>query len=139
MPVVTGARQTGKSTLLRHVFPQAAYVTLDDPLTRQAALDDPRTFLARAPQLIIDEIQSLPELLPHIISLIEIKQTATPRAEHFKTIKNLFPLFPNATGYVCSLTAQEETFSANLFSVPFHALIKKVFPEFPENEHGTCA
>jgi predicted AAA+ superfamily ATPase len=365
--VVTGARQTGKSTLLRHAFPRAAYVTLDDPLTRQAALEDPRTFLARAPQLIIDEIQSLPELLPHIkiavdadrhahghflltgsqvfplmsgigeslagraaiyhlrpfscaemrwdtdtpqtcfqkifngfypeilahsadsrrffssyvqtylerdirlltavhdlrlfqafvellaarvgallnlneiakevgvsfptarrwlsllestgivfllrpfsrnitrrvtkspklyfgdtglvtwllrypnaetlqigphsgalfenlvilellkhrdnhalnyefffyrdssaneidlvldagvsLSLIEIKQTATPRAEHFKTIKNLFPLFPNATGYVCSLTAAEETFSANLFSIPFHTLIEKI-------------
>jgi len=64
--VLTGARQTGKSTLLRHIFPEADYVTLDDPLTRQAAQEDPRTFLARASQIIVDEIQRFPELLPRI-------------------------------------------------------------------------
>lgn len=64
--VVTGARQTGKSTVLQHVFSDALYLSLDDPLTRKAAQDDPRTFLKRAPQIIIDEIQYVPELLSYI-------------------------------------------------------------------------
>jgi predicted AAA+ superfamily ATPase len=62
------------------------------------------------------------------LSLVEIKQTATPRAGHFKTIKKLLPLFPKATGYVCSLTGEEEPVSAGLFSIPFHALAEKVCP-----------
>jgi uncharacterized protein len=77
--VVTGARQTGKSTLLQHTFPDATYVTLDDPLVRRAAREDPRTFLARAPQLIIDEIQQLPELLPYIKIAVDEDRRANGR------------------------------------------------------------
>ena len=64
--VLTGPRQTGKSTLLQKVFPKHAYLTLDDPLIRKSAHDDPRFFLSRSPRAIIDEIQYLPELLPFI-------------------------------------------------------------------------
>lgn len=77
--VVIGARQTGKSTLLLHLFPQAEYLTLDDPLTRQAAQEDPRTFLTRAPQMIIDEIHNLPELLPYIKIAVDAKRQANGR------------------------------------------------------------
>ena len=69
--VLTGARQTGKSTLLQHLFPNVPYVTLDDPFTRQAAQDDPRSFLAQAPRLVIDEIQQAPDLLPHVKVLVD--------------------------------------------------------------------
>ncbi len=69
--VLTGARQTGKSTLLQHLFPNVAYVTLDDPFTRQAAHEDPRSFLAQAPRLVIDEIQQAPDLLPHVKVLVD--------------------------------------------------------------------
>ncbi len=65
--LVTGARQVGKSTLLRSVLPEAAYVTLDDPGQREFAQTDPRGFLAsyREP-LIIDEVQYAPGLFPFI-------------------------------------------------------------------------
>ena len=69
--VLTGARQTGKSTLLKHLFPNVAYVTLDDPFTRQAAQEDPRSFLTQAPRLVIDEIQHAPDLLPHVKVLVD--------------------------------------------------------------------
>ncbi len=69
--VLTGARQTGKSTLLQHLFPNVAYATLDDPFTRQAAQEDPRSFLAQAPRLVIDEIQHVPDLLPHVKVLVD--------------------------------------------------------------------
>ena len=65
--LITGPRQAGKSTLLRHALKKYAYVTLDDPLSRQMARDDPELFLANhPPPVIVDEIQYAPELLPHI-------------------------------------------------------------------------
>lgn len=66
--LVTGARQVGKTSLLRHASePGRRYVTLDDPLLVQLARTDPALFLARfPPPVLIDEIQYAPELLPHI-------------------------------------------------------------------------
>lgn len=66
--LVTGQRQVGKTTLLKHIAePGRNYVTLDDPLQRRLALEDPELFLERfeAP-VIIEEIQYAPSLLPHI-------------------------------------------------------------------------
>lgn len=66
--LVTGARQVGKTTLLRELCePERSYVTLDDPLVLGLARDDPALFLQRfSPPLLIDEIQYAPELLPYI-------------------------------------------------------------------------
>jgi len=64
---VTGPRQTGKSTLLKETLPEYSYVTLDDPLVRQQAFEDPVFFLDSFPsKLIIDEFQYAPGLLPYI-------------------------------------------------------------------------
>jgi len=62
--LLTGVRQSGKSTLLRHLFPAYEYVTLDETGLRSTARNDPSLFLSsyKTP-LIIDEIQYAPELL----------------------------------------------------------------------------
>lgn len=60
---VTGPRQSGKSTLVRHVFDEYAYINIEDPQTRKEALEDPVGFIrSRPPRLIIDEAQYAPEL-----------------------------------------------------------------------------
>jgi len=66
--LVTGARQVGKTTLLRAVAePERRYVTLDDPLQLRLAREDPALFIQTwTPPVLIDEIQYAPELLPHI-------------------------------------------------------------------------
>lgn len=66
--LVTGPRQVGKTTLLRHLMePDRKYVTLDDPDIRFLAKRDPALFLQRyTPPVLIDEIQYAPELLPYI-------------------------------------------------------------------------
>jgi predicted AAA+ superfamily ATPase len=67
--LVTGPRQSGKTTLLREEFGGgAAYVSLDDPLERGFAATDPNGFLDRFQQerVILDEIQYAPELLPYL-------------------------------------------------------------------------
>ena len=67
--VLTGPRQSGKTTLLRHEAPDGvAYVSFDDPLERDFATIDPAGFLTRFDELpvILDEIQQVPDLLPHL-------------------------------------------------------------------------
>ena len=68
-PIVTltGPRQSGKSTLLQHAFPDYKYVSLEDPDMRLFATDDPRGFLATYPdKTIIDEAQRVPALFSYI-------------------------------------------------------------------------
>jgi predicted AAA+ superfamily ATPase len=70
--VLTGPRQSGKTTLLRHVFDGTRYVSLDLPDVARAAATDPRGFLAMySPPVIYDEIQRAPELLPYIKERID--------------------------------------------------------------------
>jgi uncharacterized protein len=65
--VVSGPRQSGKSTLLLKALPEYAYITLDDPVTRERALMDPNLFLDSAgDRVIIDEIQQAPQLLSYV-------------------------------------------------------------------------
>jgi uncharacterized protein len=64
---VMGARQSGKTTLVRHAFPNHPYISLEDPDTRFLATEDPRGFLNRINSGgIIDEIQRVPELLSYM-------------------------------------------------------------------------
>ena len=69
-PVValSGPRQTGKSTLLKHLFAESFdYVTLDDMALRNQARKDPQTFLRNYPDpVMIDEVQYAPELFSEI-------------------------------------------------------------------------
>ena len=65
--LVTGARQTGKSTLLKESLKTYRYASLDDPALRSLAIQDPRLFIsAHRPPVIIDEIQYAPGLLSYI-------------------------------------------------------------------------
>lgn len=66
--LATGARQVGKTTLLKRMSSKdRAYVTLDDPLVLSLAKSDPALFMQRfPPPVLIDEIQYAPELLPYI-------------------------------------------------------------------------
>jgi hypothetical protein len=64
---VTGPRQSGKTTLVRQVFPDHAYVSLERPDERKFALEDPLGFLARFQgSVILDEVQRAPDLLSYI-------------------------------------------------------------------------
>ncbi len=65
--ILTGARQTGKTTLLRELFPNHAYVTLDLPSAAELAENDPQAFLANyPPPVLVDEAQYAPKLFRHL-------------------------------------------------------------------------
>jgi len=71
--LITGPRQSGKTTLLRHVLANShGYASLEAPDVRAAATADPRGFLAQhVPPVILDEIQNVPSLLPYIQEWID--------------------------------------------------------------------
>jgi predicted AAA+ superfamily ATPase len=70
--VVTGPRRSGKTTLLRRLFPKAKYVLLEDPDVRERIRSDPRGFLQELqPPVLFDEIQNTPELFNYIRTLID--------------------------------------------------------------------
>lgn len=76
-PVITvmGPRQSGKTTLVRQLFSDYAYINLESPEVRELAARDPKALLARHDSgLIIDEIQNFPELLSYIQVLVDEKQ-----------------------------------------------------------------
>lgn len=73
-PIVTltGARQCGKSTLLKSCFPSYRYVSLEDIDIRQMALEDPRGFLMNfGSKTIIDEVQYAPNLFSYIQTKVD--------------------------------------------------------------------
>lgn len=92
---VTGPRQAGKSTLLRHCLPDYAYVTLDDPFYREQAHSDPLLLLdSLGERAIIDEIQLAPQLLSYVKIRVDNRRGIKGRylftgSQQFGLIRNL--------------------------------------------------
>lgn len=69
---LTGPRQSGKTTLLRHAFSHLPYASLEDPDQRRLALADPRGFLNSFPEgAILDEVQNAPELFSYLQTFVD--------------------------------------------------------------------
>lgn len=67
-----GPRQSGKTTLLRHLFPDMPYASLEDPDTRLLAEEDPRRFLKSFESGgILDEAQRVPSLFSYLQTVVD--------------------------------------------------------------------
>ena len=86
--LVTGARQVGKTTMLKNIKPNINYITLDDMILNQSAVEDPELFLkANKPPIIIDEIQYAPNLLRYIkIAVDNSEKKSNVLFDRFSTI-----------------------------------------------------
>ncbi len=127
--LVTGPRQVGKSTLLKHLLTdERTYITLDDPRIKQAALDSPATFFQLyPPPLLIDEVQYAPQLFPYI--KIYVDQRDEPGL-FWLTGSQLFPLMENVRESLAGRVAV-----MNLFSLSYSEMVgdhSRPFP--PERE-----
>ncbi len=88
--LVTGARQAGKTSILRHLYPQASYLSLDLPANAEAANTAPEQLLSQYPEpVIIDEIQYAPSLLRHL--KYRIDENRSP-GRYLLTGSQVFPL-----------------------------------------------
>ncbi|MDO8542061.1 MAG: ATP-binding protein [Opitutaceae bacterium] len=74
--VLTGPRRAGKTWLLQHLFPQASYFLLEDPVVVGRLRADPQGFLDELrPPVILDEVQNVPE----VFALVRARIDARPR------------------------------------------------------------
>ena len=94
--LVTGARQVGKTTMLKHLSEgqNRTYVTLDDNDARTLAKTDPKLFFMRyKPPILIDEVQKAPELFPQIKILCDDREQTglfwLTGSEQFSMMKNV--------------------------------------------------
>lgn len=72
MVAITGPRQSGKTTLVRALFGERPFVSLEDLDERELARDDPRAFLARFPDgAVLDEIQRAPDLFSYLQTRVD--------------------------------------------------------------------
>lgn len=94
--MLTGARQVGKTTLLKNALETGRrFVSLDMLTVRDLARRDPQTFLnTYSPPVVIDEIQYAPQLLPYIKSMIDDEPDAMGRfwlsgSQQFQLMRNV--------------------------------------------------
>jgi len=88
--LITGVRQAGKTSLLRHLYPAISYLSLDLPANAEAANTAPERLLEQYPEpVIIDEIQYAPSLLRHLKYRIDRKKTP---GQYFLTGSQVFEL-----------------------------------------------
>lgn len=69
---VIGPRQSGKTTLVKAIFPEKPYLSLENPDTRNFALEDPRGFLQNLPNgAVLDEVQRTPLLFSYLQEILD--------------------------------------------------------------------
>jgi uncharacterized protein len=94
--VLTGARQTGKTSTLRRLFPHHSFVSLDLPTEAEQAEKEPRAFLQRhPPPVIIDEVQYAPGLFRHLKA--EIDNARSSNGQFLLTGSQKFTLMKNVS------------------------------------------
>jgi len=96
-PIVAlvGPRQSGKTTLIKALFPTHTYISLENLDIRQHASEDPRGFLNDCGRyLILDEAQRVPELFPYLQELVDQRQDP---AQYILTGSSQFLLLENIT------------------------------------------
>lgn len=93
--VLTGARQTGKTSTFLHLFPDYEFVSLDLPTEAEQAEKEPERFLERHPApVIIDEVQYAPGLFRHLKAVVDRQRSRTGQflltgSQKFTLMKNV--------------------------------------------------
>lgn len=123
--MITGPRQAGKTTLVRHLAGDAfRYASLDDPDVRAAALADPRGFLdSFPPPVVFDEVQRVPEIFPYITAAFPLSSTPTPRfGDEIRDLTATLPTETLTPGYVVTPGASELPMGPEVRALPFAKL-----------------
>lgn len=126
--LVTGPRRSGKTTLLRHLFPACQHVLLEDPDVVAKVRADPRSFLdSLTLPVILDEMQNTPELFAYVRSRID--RDPERKGQWLLTGSQEAPLMKGVTE---SMAGRAALFSLLPFSseeAPSMTLLRGGFPE----------
>lgn len=119
---VTGPRQSGKSTLLKHLFPKVPKYSLKDVNVRQFAENDPVAFLHQHPKgMFIDEIQKLPQLLEYIQGIVDNNpdcQFLLTGSSNFELLQGLCESLPGRAGVFELLPMTYEETASTMGGLP---------------------
>ncbi len=126
--VVTGPRRSGKTTLLRQLFPKIHYVLLEDPDIQGRIRSDPRTFLEELrPPILFDEIQNAPELLSYVRTLIDTAPSR--RGQWLFTGSQEAPLMQGITESMAGRAAILQLLPFSVTETPKVNMLHGGFPE----------
>lgn len=111
---LTGPRQSGKSTLLRHIFSTVPYFSMEDLDVRELAKTDPRGFLGQFHDgVIIDEVQRVPQLLSYIQGIVD----EYPDRKFYLTGSSQFSLLHTVTQSLAGRSAVFELLPLSLHEI----------------------
>jgi hypothetical protein len=126
--VLTGPRRTGKTTLLRHLFPRAHYVLLEDPDVQARVRNDAHGFLDRLPPpVLFDEIQNTPELLNYVRTRID--RRPNQRGQYFFTGSQEAALMQGITESMAGRAAVLQLLAFSVAETPKVGVLAGGFPE----------
>lgn len=135
--VITGARQVGKSTMLKEVFHDIRYIALNNPLVRQSAAENPSVFFdVNKPPIIVDEIQKAAQLFEYVKEIVdESKDKGSfylTGSQSISLMQNISESLAGRAGIVKMLglsTRELDGFSYSAPFLPTRAHIDAVLPE----------
>jgi len=122
--VLTGARQVGKSTMLKEVYNGTRYITLNRPLVRESAKDNPSLFFeANKPPVIVDEIQKAAELFDYIKDIVDVDKTKgqffLTGSQSMKLMKNVSDSLAGRAGMIKLLGLSMRELAGTAYREPF--------------------
>jgi predicted AAA+ superfamily ATPase len=122
--VLTGARQVGKSTMLREVYRDIRYITLNSPLVRESAKGNPSLFFeANKPPVMVDEIQKAAELFDYIKERVdEDKQKGQfylTGSQSMRLMKNISDSLAGRAGVIKMLGLSMRELNRTTYRAPF--------------------
>jgi predicted AAA+ superfamily ATPase len=136
--MVTGPRQSGKTTLCRATFPAKTYLSLEALDIREFALNDPRGFLAQyAGGAILDEIQNAPELLSYLQGEVDARpdpgRFVLTGSQHFGLAQSISQSLAGRCGILVLLPPSLEELRAfpnapaDLFSILWQGAYPRIY------------
>lgn len=143
--VLTGARQTGKTSTFRRLFPHHEFVSLDLPTEAEQAEKEPRSFLQRHPApVIIDEVQYAPGLFRYLKVAVDANRRRNGQflltdSQKFTLMKSVSESLAGRTDVVELETLSLAEIRGALPATPVEsAIVRGGFPELyadPEIDH----
>ncbi len=135
---LTGPRQSGKTTLVRSLFSDYRYLSLEDPDIRLYAREDPRGFLQEYPdQIILDEVQRVPEIFSYLQTHTDQQnkngQFILTGSQHFLLSENISQSLAGRTGILHLMPLGLEELE-NISSIPVETfMLKGGYPRIHAN------
>lgn len=136
---IVGPRQSGKTTLVKKLFPNFAYYNLENPDERLIALEDPRAMFTKNQNLIIDEAQRVPELFSYLQTYLDsgkFKVIITGSNQHDLNAKIAQSLAGRTAIFKLLPLSLKELASAGINNQTDHQIYKGFYPAIYDRDQN---